>query len=193
MKKWKVYLQLFSTAFQLSAFTFGGGFVIIPLMRKKFVDQLHWLKEDEMLDMTAIAQSAPGAIAVNPTLLVGYRVAGIPGAFITVLGTVLPPLITLSVISFFYAAFRSNPVVNLVMKGMAAGVAAVVFDVVFTMVHSLFREKRLLYPILLAGAFIAACIFKVNVILISLVCGIVGALNCLRNKQKNGGGSDVVS
>ena len=95
----KDYLTLFTSTFTLSAFTFGGGFVIIPLMRKKFVEQLHWIDEEEMMDLTAIAQSSPGAIAVNASILVGYRVAGVPGALVTVLGTVLPPLIILSIIS----------------------------------------------------------------------------------------------
>ena len=82
----KDYLTLFTSTFTLSAFTFGGGFVIIPLMRKKFVEQLHWIDEEEMMDLTAIAQSSPGAIAVNASILVGYRVAGVPGALVTVLG-----------------------------------------------------------------------------------------------------------
>lgn len=73
------YWKLFSSTFYLSAFTFGGGFVIIPLMKKKFVDNLHWIEEEEMLDLTAIAQSSPGAIAVNASILVGYRVAGWSG------------------------------------------------------------------------------------------------------------------
>ena len=76
----KDYLTLFTSTFTLSAFTFGGGFVIIPLMRKKFVEQLHWIDEEEMMDLTAIAQSSPGAIAVNASILVGYRVAGVHGA-----------------------------------------------------------------------------------------------------------------
>ena len=88
-----LYLTLFTSTFKISACTFGGGFVIIPLLRKKFVDELHWIEEDEMLDLTAIAQSSPGAIAVNASIVIGYHVAGIPGALISILGTVLPPLI----------------------------------------------------------------------------------------------------
>ena len=78
-EKLKKYVVLFLSTFQLSAFTFGGGFVIIPLIRKKFVEQLGWIGEEEMLDLAAIAQSSPGAIAVNISILVGYRVAGVPG------------------------------------------------------------------------------------------------------------------
>ena len=86
-----IYRKLFASTFKLSACTFGGGFVIIPLMRKKFVEELHWIEEEEMMDLTAIAQSSPGAIAVNASILVGYHVAGIKGALTTVIGTILPP------------------------------------------------------------------------------------------------------
>ena len=184
MKKGKLYWQLFISTFQLSAFTFGGGYVIIPLIRKKFVEKLQWLDEEEMLDLTAIAQSAPGSIAVNASILIGYRTAGIPGALVTVLGTVLPPLIVLSVISYFYAAFRDNRIVNFIMKGMAAGVVAVIFDVVITMGLSILRERRALWIVVLLGAFLAACLLKVNVMIIVLVCGAIGALDSMHRSRK---------
>ena len=104
------YVKLFLSTFELSACTFGGGFVIIPLMRKKFVEDLGWIEEQEMMDLTSIAQSSPGAIAVNASILVGYHVAGITGALLTVLGTVLPPLVIISIISMFYQAFRDNAI-----------------------------------------------------------------------------------
>ena len=78
------YRTLFLSTLKLSAFTFGGGFVIIPLMRKRFVEQLHWIEEQEMLDLTAVAQSSPGAIAVNASILVGYHVAGVAGALLSI-------------------------------------------------------------------------------------------------------------
>ena len=106
------YWQLFLSTFKLSACTFGGGFVIIPLMRERFVKELHWIEEEEMLDLTAIAQSSPGSIAINASILVGYHVAGIPGALITVVGAALPPLIIISIISAFYQAFRSNGIMT---------------------------------------------------------------------------------
>jgi uncharacterized protein YqcC (DUF446 family) len=97
--KAKILRTLFLSTFKLSACTFGGGYVIVPLMRKKFVEELHWIGEPEMLDLVAIAQSSPGPIAVNASILVGYHMAGVPGALITMLGTVLPPLGIISVIS----------------------------------------------------------------------------------------------
>lgn len=177
------YVKLFLSAFQLSACTFGGGFVIIPLMRKKFVEELHWIEEQEMMDLTAIAQSSPGAIAVNASILVGYHAAGIPGVLIMVLGTVLPPLLIISAISFFYTAFRDNAVVNMAMAGMLAGVAAVICDVVFSMGKGVCKGKRLLPVLELLGSFLAVRFFGVNIILVILVCGVIGAAETLYRER----------
>ena len=90
-KKQKILRKLFLSTLYLSAFTFGGGYVIVTLMKDKFVDKYHWIEENEMLDLIAIAQSAPGAIAVNGAIVVGYKLAGIVGVLTAILGTVLPP------------------------------------------------------------------------------------------------------
>lgn len=170
----KFYWKLFSSTFTLSAFTFGGGFIIIPLMRKKFVEEYRWIDEKEMLDMAAIAQSSPGAIAVNASIIIGYRLAGVAGAFVTVLGTVLPPLIILTVISYFYTAFRDNLIVQAMMKGMRAGIAAVIADVVYTMGRSVVKEKNILPICIMSAAFVAVYFFKVNVMIIILTAGAIG-------------------
>lgn len=183
IKDFKVYRKLFSSTFYLSAFTFGGGFVIIPLMKKKFVDDLKWLEEEEMLNLAAIAQSSPGAVTVNASILLGYRIAGLLGALVTILGTVLPPLIILSVISMFYTAFRNNIVVNVVLKGMQAGVAAVIADVVINMGSNVIKGEKALPIILMAGAFVAAYFFKINVMYIILICGAVGAIKTCSSKR----------
>lgn len=175
--KKQTYWKLFLSTFKLSACTFGGGFVIIPLMRKKFVEELHWIEEQEMLDLTAIAQSSPGAIAVNASILVGYHVAGVLGALMTVLGTIFPPLVIISVVSFFYAAVRDNTIVNMVMTGMLAGVAAVICDVVITMGMGIVKQKRILPIIVLLVSFMAVRFFNINIILIILTCGVVGAVD----------------
>ncbi|MCI6377312.1 MAG: chromate transporter [Clostridiales bacterium] len=185
------YGKLFLSAFQLSACTFGGGFVIIPLMRKKFVEQLHWIDEQEMMDLTAIAQSSSGAIAVNASILVGYHVAGVAGALITVLGTILPPLVIISVISLFYKAFRENAIVNMAMKGMLAGVAAVICDVVITMGKEIFNQKRLLPIIVLFAVFAAVHFWGVSIVLIIFLCGILGAADTLWHKKKGARRDDL--
>ena len=188
VKSIQKYKKLFFSTFKLSACTFGGGFVIIPLMRKKFVEELGWIEEEEMMDLTAIAQSSPGAIAVNASILVGYHVAGFPGAMLTVLGTILPPLMIISIISKFYRAFRDNAIVNMAMAGMLCGVAAVICDVVINMAKTIFQEKRLLPVIVMLGSFAAVRVFSVNIIVIILVCGVIGAANTWYQgrKQKEG-------
>lgn len=179
-----VYRRLFASTFYLSAFTFGGGYVIIPLMKKKFLDDLQWIEEEEMLNLTAIAQSSPGAVAVNAAILLGYRVAGISGALVTILGTILPPFITLSIISIFYTAFRDNTVVNAVLKGMQAGVAAVIADVVMSLGSNVFKQKDIVSVIVMVGAFISTFFFGINVMYIILVCGCIGAVKILIQMKK---------
>lgn len=188
MKDQKAKLgKLFLSTFQLSACTFGGGFVIIPLMRKKFIKELGWIDEQEMMDLTAIAQSSPGAIAVNASILVGYHVAGLVGALITVLGTVLPPLLIISILSFFYTAFRDNPIVNMAMSGMLAGVAAVICDVVLTMGKDVVLQKRFLPIAVLVASFLATRVWGINIILIILICAVIGAIDTLYLDRKEKG------
>ena len=177
------YRTLFLSALKLSAFTFGGGFVIIPLMRKRFVEELHWIEEQEMLDLTALAQSSPGAIAVNASILVGYHVAGVMGALLSIIGTVLPPLVIISAISMFYTAFRDNAIVGMAMTGMLAGGAAVICDVVINMGKAVFQKKRVLPVLVLLGSFIAVRFFSVNIILVIFACGVIGAMDTLYQER----------
>ncbi len=181
------YKTLFWSTLRISAFTFGGGFVIIPLLRKRFVEELGWVDESEMMDLTAIAQSSPGPIAVNASILIGYRVAGIPGALITALGTVLPPLVTISIISLFYTAFRDNVIVGRVMDGMLAAIAAVVLDVVLTMGKKIAERKRILPFLIMGISFALVRYLHVNIILIIVFCGFLGALDTWYLTRKGGG------
>lgn len=153
-------------------------------MKKKFVDDLQWIEEDEMLNLAAIAQSSPGAVAVNASILLGYRVAGTLGALVAILGTVLPPLIILSVISLFYTAFRENIVVNAVLKGMQAGVAAVIADVVLNLGENVLKERDIIFVLVMVGAFIATFFLKINVMYIILACGCIGAAKIFIQTQK---------
>lgn len=186
-QKPKTLLRLFAATFQLSAFTFGGGYVIVPLMKKVFVDRLAWLGEQEMLDFTAIAQSTPGAIAVNASILVGYHLFGVPGAAVSLLGTVLPPLLLLSVISLGYAAFIGNQTVRFVLRGMEAGVCAVIIDVVASMAGAILKKRSLYLLALMVGAFMAAAVFQVNVMLVIVACVLAGLASTLLRKGGEAG------
>ena len=179
-KKSQILWQLFKATFLLSAFTFGGGFVIVSLMKKKFVEELGWLDESEMLDITAIAQSSPGPIPINASVILGYRMCAI-------LGTALPPMIIISTISYFYAQFRSNQIIATALQVMRAGVAAVIFDVVWNLGANVIRTRRTLYILLMVGAFAAKVFFGVQAMVLILGCLGVGLLDLLiqsRSKSK---------
>ena len=178
--------SLFLSTLYISAFTFGGGYVIVSLMKKKFVDDYHWIDENEMLDFVAIAQSAPGPIAINGAIVVGYRLAGILGIVITILATVIPPFVIISVISFFYNAFRDNFIVSQMLEGMQAGVGAVIASVTWDMASGIIKDKNADSVLIMIAAFIAGCVFQINVIYIILICILIGVCRALiagRRKQ----------
>ena len=175
---------LFTSMLYISTFTFGGGFVIVSLMQKKFVEELHWLEEDEMLDMTALAQASPGAIAVNGAILVGRKLAGIPGIAVAVLGTILPPMVILSLISLAYEAFATNLWVARALKGMQAGVAAVIVDVSLNLGTRVVKERDPLCIALMIVAFVLNFALHVNVIYIILGAALLGMGKALYLRRK---------
>ena len=179
---------LFRSMFMLSACTFGGGFVIVSLMKKKFVEELKWLEEDEMLDVTAITQSAPGPLPVNASVIIGYRMAGLAGSLTAILGTILPPMIIISIISVFYEQFRSNPYIAVALQVMRAGVAAVIFDVVINLAKNVIKTKRILYIAMMVIAFIATYLLYVSAMLIIFTCLGIGLIDLTitlyRNKKE---------
>ncbi len=189
MKKTKdskhVLWQLFKSTFSLSAFTFGGGFVIVSLMKKKFVEELKWLDEDEMLDITAIAQSSPGPIPINASVILGYRMHGIIGSLVAVLGTSLPPMIIISIISVFYTQFRENKIIATALQVMRAGVAAVIFDVVINLAKNVCNTRRAMYIGLMIVSFICTYFFNISAMIIILSCLGIGILDFLWNMRKD--------
>ena len=183
-KRQKLWI-LFKTMFALSSCTFGGGFVIVSLMKKKFVEELKWLEEDEMLDVTAITQSSPGPLPVNASVIIGYRMAGIAGSLSAILGTILPPMIIISVISLFYDQFRTNPVIAIALQVMRAGVAAVIFDVVINLATNVCKTKRLLYIAMMIIAFIGTYFLGVSAMLIIFVCLGIGLIDLAVTMRKD--------
>jgi chromate transporter len=183
----KIYWKLFVAMLTLSAFTFGGGFVIISLMKKKFVEDYHWLEEEEMLDLAAIAQASPGALAVNASIIVGYRIKKFYGALVSVIGTAIPPLVIISLISFFYEQFKHNEIIAIALLVMRAGVAAVIFDVVINLATNVFKTRNTLNIVLMFATLIANAFFGVSAITIILVC-IFLALVTVVVKTKKGAG-----
>lgn len=175
--------QLFSTTFLISAST-SGGYAIVGMMKDKFVNKKKWLSEDEMLDLLAIAQSTPGPIAINTSVLVGYRVCGLLGGVITMLGTTLPPLIIMSIVAMCYEQFKDVQIIRYLMKGMGAGVAALLVNVTIDLFINLTKLKSILSYILLVLAFIAIRFTNINVIFVALGCAIAGVIKVFTLKEK---------
>ncbi len=185
--KKEVLMKLFFSTLYLSAFTFGGGYVIVTLMKKKFVDEYHWIEENEMLDLVAIAQSSPGAIAVNGAIVVGYKLAGMAGAVTAIIATIIPPFVIISLISVFYNAFRTNFLVSQMLEGMQAGVGAVIAAVVFEMGAGVVHGKNPVSMAIMVLVFLAACVLGINVVYIVIVCGLFGLARTLvqRGREKS--------
>ncbi len=173
-RKANVLWMLFSGMFYISAFTFGGGFVIATFVKKKFSDELGWISESEMLDLIALAQSAPGAIAVNVSILVGWKVFGLFGMIVSVLGTILPPMIIITVVSIIYNLIADNFYVALLLKGMQVGVSAIILSVSIDLAIKVIKEKSALYDILMVVAFVLSYVFKVNVVILILAALLLG-------------------
>lgn len=175
---------LFTSLLYISAFTFGGGFVIVTFMKRRFVDKLGWLDEQEMLDMTALAQSSPGPIALNAAIQVGWRVGGAVGMVIATIATILPPMIILTLVSIFYSAFANNEYVALVLKGMQAGVAAVIADVVCDLGSKVLKTKSWIHIVLMLASFIATYFLNINVIFVILASALIGVILSLIDRRK---------
>ncbi len=168
------YWKLFQSTFLISAFTVGGGFVIIPLLRAKYVDEYGWLDDKETLNLVSIAQSMPGVVAVNAAIILGYRMAGLRGALTALAATILPPLVTLSVISCAYDWFATNPYVRYALKGMQCGATALIVNVAIDLLQKQWR-KKLLWPLaIIVGTFVANFFFGVNIMLLVVIDGLLG-------------------
>ena len=182
MKK-HLYLTLFLRSLALSASTIGGGFVIISVMRRIYVVKLGWLTEEDMLDITTLAQSCPGAAAVNASILAGYRLGGLPGAALSVIGTVLPPLVIMSASAAVYSGMSENQTVGKLMTGMQAGVAAVLLDTALVLTKKALAGGFMRIVIFALALFLAV-FTGVSSVYVILGAGLIGVLVHLFTAKK---------
>ena len=176
------YWTLFKSTFVVSAFTVGGGYVIIPLLKAKFVDECHWISDKETLDMIAIAQSTPGIMAVNTAIMLGYRMAGISGAVVGALATVLPPLIIIMLVAMFYDLIAKNEYVQLILKGMQCGATALLLNVAIDLLVKQCKKKLILPILIIIATFVANLAFGVNIMILVAIDGLIG-LFLMREKK----------
>ena len=182
MRDKKFYWQLFKSTFIISMFTVGGGYVIIPLLKAKYVDEYHWISDEETLNMVAIAQSTPGIMAVNTAIMLGYRMAGILGALVGMFATILPPLIIITIVATFYDLVAKNENVQLVLKGMQCGATALLLNVAIDLLIKQFKKKLILPILIILATFIANLFFDVNIMLLVAIDGVIGFF-LLRDKK----------
>ena len=137
-----------------------------------------------MLDLVAIVLCSPGAIALNGAFVVGYKLAGITGVLVSIIGTIIPPFVIISLLSVCYNTFRSNELVSQMLEGMQAGVAAVIACVTYEMGNGIAKGGDKMSLLIMAGAFVAACFLNVNVIYIILTCILFGVVRTLLKRRK---------
>ncbi|MEG1500745.1 MAG: chromate transporter [Clostridiales bacterium] len=173
--------QLFCITLKLSSFTFGGGYAIVPLLQDEITQKRDWIDEKDILDIVALSQSLPGAIAVNSCIFIGYKLAGILGAAVTVLGTVLPPLIIISLLTSIYQVMIANHFIAAILLGLRAGVVAIIADAVYKMAKGAIREP--FSATLSISVLIAITFFDVNAILLIFLSGSAGFIHFLWQKH----------
>ncbi|MDD7180372.1 MAG: chromate transporter [Eubacteriales bacterium] len=185
-EKLKKVFQLFITFIKIGAFTFGGGYAMVPLIQRETVEKKKWINDDDILEIVAIAESTPGPIAVNSATFVGYKTAGVLGAAAATIGVVLPSFTIIYFISFVIDKFENNTAVKYAFSGIRAGVLALIIKALWTMSKK--SAKNIISFIITAFAFIFAAL-NINVIYIILACAVTGIVSSLimsgREKKKN--------
>ena len=172
--KKKILAKLFFSTLYLSAFTFGGGYVIVTLMKQKFVDELHWIQEDEMLDLIAIAQSAPGAIAVNVSTFIGYKIAGVLGGVIATLGLVFPSLVIIIAIAAVLGNVSELPAVKNAFAGIRVGVAVLMINSVIKLARAAIVDWKAV--LIFLAVFGGAVFTPVSPMIYIVAAGVAGIL-----------------
>lgn len=173
------YWKLFTSILFISACTFGGGMAMIAMMQRRFVKELHWMDEEEMLDITAMAQTVPGSNFTNAAIMVGYRVGGIGGALAAITAAVLPPMLIISLIVPVYGQLRDNHVAAIFLQVMRAGVAAYIVDMLLGMIWKLLKSRSVLYILMAVAVFLARMILNMNISVLFLACLGIGVLDVL--------------
>ncbi len=167
----KLFTMFFSFL-KIGAFTFGGGYAMVPLMQAEVVDNRKWITEDEFLDILVISQTFPGAIAVNTSIFIGYKIRGIRGAVLALFGTILPSFFIILLVVSFFMQFRDNHYVNLVFKGIGAAVPAMILAAVISLTKSMKKNYLNLIIIILSVASIS--LLNVHPVIVILVSGFYG-------------------
>ena len=176
--------QVFWTFFKIGAFTFGGGYAMIPLIQKETVDNHKWITEDDIMEIIAIAESTPGPIAINSATFVGYRTCGVLGAAAATLGVVLPSFVIILAISGVLRQFQDLKAVQYAFNGIRAGVLALLFKALWGMYKK--SPKGWAAYVVMAGSFLLTAFLHVNVLYVIIGCAIFGLVTALLAERRLG-------
>lgn len=170
----KIIFEIFLSIFKIGAFTFGGGYAMIPLIEQEVVNNKKWLNKDEFMDVLVVAQSFPGAMAINASIFLGYRIAGILGAISALIAVILPSFIIIILIAAFFMQFRNNYYVNAAFMGITAAVPMLVLVGAISLAKGIPKNLRSLITILIS--LIALIFFHINPVVVIIVSGVYGAI-----------------
>ena len=181
-KKTGTLFQLFLVFLKIGAFTFGGGYAMIPLIQREVCENQKWLKEQEISDIVAISESTPGPIAINAATFVGYRVGGFVGACIATLGVVLPSFLIISAISLILTEFQSVKAVQYAFMGIRADVLALILKALWMMFRT--SRKKVLSYIIMGVSLILTAVLKIDTVFVIIGCGLFGMIWSLINRKE---------
>lgn len=184
MQSKKLLLDLFLTFMKIGAFTFGGGYAMIPLIQKETVEKHGWISDDDILDIVAIAESMPGSIAINIATFVSLRVGGFRGAVCATFGMMLPSFLIITLVAYILKGFQDIPAVQYAFYGIRAGVLALIFKALWNVYRKC--PKNLLFYFIAAGSFLAAAVIKINVLCVIIFCALVGLIAALVAERRTG-------
>ncbi len=180
--KFKTLWQVFITFFKIGAFTFGGGYAMIPLIQKETVEHHGWVTDEDILEIIAIAESTPGPIAINSATFVGYRTCGVLGSVAATLGVVLPSFVLIYAISFVLRQFQELKAVQYAFQGIRAGVLALLCKALWGMYKK--NEKNWASYLVMAGSFILTGLLDVSVLPVLIGCAVFGLITAKRMERK---------
>ena len=170
------YKSLFLTFFKINMLTFGGGYTIVPVIRDEFVNKRGLIDDDRMLDIIAIAQSGPGPMAINTSILTGYSLKGWKGALICLLASVLPCLIVISLLFYAYDNVAQNNIIKSALGCMSGAISAVLLITVFQMAKKALSKHKIFSSILMISSFISAYFTNINTVYIIIISALVGLI-----------------
>ena len=175
-------LNLFLTFMKIGAFTFGGGYAMIPLIQREVVEGKKWISESELMDMIAIAESTPGPIAINSATFVGHHVSGFWGAFCATLGVILPSFAIIAAISYVLQQFERLRAVKYAFMGIRAGVLALILKAFWNMARQI--PRKAVSCCIAASAFVLAALLKLNVLAVIVLCAAAGLIASLAAERR---------